>query len=62
MFLRKTLCLGSNSPLGQANLYLHKIELLQGRWCLIAFAHLALEGRSLEKEGERGRVKTGMEG
>lgn len=43
---------------------MQKIALLQGRWCLIAFTHLALEGRSLEKEEEKGRDKTrdgGME-
>lgn len=54
MFPRKTLCSGSNSPLAQAHLYSHKIKLLQGRWCLIAFAHLALEAMSLEKEEEKG--------
>lgn len=43
-------------------LYSYKIKLLQGRWCRIAFAHLALGGRSLETEEEKRSVKTGIEG
>lgn len=43
-------------------LYSYKIKLLQGRWCRIAFVHLALGGRSLETEEEKRSVKTGIEG
>lgn len=49
-------------PTCSGTFILVQIKLLQGRWCLIAFTHLALEGRSLEKEEEKGRDKTGMEG